>query len=50
MSIKLYELSQNYKNLEQLLDNDDILTELIEKALNDVTDNINIKSYSTVIP
>ena len=44
MSIKLYELSQNYKNLEQLLDNDDIPTELIEKALNDVTDNINIKA------
>ena len=44
MSIKLYELSQNYKNLENLLDNEEIPKELIEQALNDVTDNINIKA------
>lgn len=42
--MKLYELSQNYKNLQELLDNEDIPQELITNALNEVEGQIEEKA------
>lgn len=44
--MKLYELTSNYKNLEELLDNPEIPQEMILEALNEVQDNIEEKAVN----
>lgn len=41
---KLYELSQNYKNLEELLDNPDIAEEVIKEALSELDEEWETKA------
>lgn len=41
---KLYELSQNYNNLLELLDNQDIPQEVVTEALNQVGEEIEVKA------
>lgn len=41
---KLYELSQNYKNLEELLDNQDIPEEVIKEALSELDEEWETKA------
>lgn len=41
---KLYELTQNYKNLIDLLDNPDVPRDMIDAALNEVGEDIDIKA------
>jgi predicted nuclease with TOPRIM domain len=41
---KLYELTQNYQNLLDLLDNPDIPQEVIQEALNSVSEDIEAKA------
>jgi len=43
MGLKLYELSQNYNNIYDLLDNEDIPIDTIEEALGGIEDNIDEK-------
>lgn len=45
---KLYELTQNYNNLLELLDNPDIPKEMIDSALNEVGEEIEIKAENIV--
>lgn len=45
--MKLYELTQNYLNLQELLDNPDIPQEMIISALNEVNENIEDKMENT---
>lgn len=45
--MKLYELTQNYLNLQELLDNPDIPQEIIISALNEVNENIEDKMENT---
>lgn len=42
--MKLYQIAQNYKNLEQLLNNEEVPKNILEEALNSVSDDINVKS------
>lgn len=42
--MKLYELSQNYKNLLELVDNEDVPAEILQEALAEVKENINEKA------
>lgn len=44
--MKLYELTQNYLNLQDLLENQDIPQDMIEEALNNVKDDMEIKAES----
>lgn len=41
--MKLYELTQNYNNLYELLNDDDIPVEVIEEGLQDIEDSIDVK-------
>lgn len=41
--MKLYELTQNYLNLQELLENPEVPAEMIETALNEVVDKLRIK-------
>lgn len=45
---KLYELTQNYNNLLELLDNPDIPKEMIDAALNEVGEEIELKAENIV--
>jgi predicted nuclease with TOPRIM domain len=40
---KLYELTQNYNNLLELVDNPDVPTEMLEESLNSIDDEIDTK-------
>lgn len=42
--MKLYELTENYRNLQELLENPDIPTEMIETALNEVGEQFEDKA------
>lgn len=42
--MKLYELTQNYRNLQELLDNQEISVEIINAALDEVTEEIEDKA------
>lgn len=44
--MKLYELTQNYLNLQELLENEDIPRTMIEESLDNVKDCIEIKAES----
>lgn len=44
--MKLYELTQNYQNLLELLDNEEVDKEMIKQALDEVMDNIKSKIHS----
>lgn len=44
--MRLYELTENFKNLEELIDDETISNELIIEALNHVTEDITTKSES----
>jgi predicted nuclease with TOPRIM domain len=41
---KLYELTQNYNNLLELVDNPDVPTEMLEESLNSIDDEIDTKA------
>lgn len=41
---KLYELTQNYKNLLDLLDNPEVPKEIIDSSLNEVSEDIDVKA------
>lgn len=41
---KLYELTQNYNNLLELVDNPDVPTEMLEESLNSIGDEIDTKA------
>ncbi|MBY0755054.1 siphovirus Gp157 family protein [Clostridium sardiniense] len=45
--MKLYELTQNYRNLEGLGDEEGLTVEMIQEALGQVEDDINIKIENT---
>ena len=45
---KLYELTQNYNNLLELLDNPDISREMIDSALNETGEEIDTKAENIV--
>lgn len=44
MSLKLYELSQNYQNLQELMENEDVPAEMLKEALDAVGDEIEKKA------
>lgn len=46
--MKLYELTQNYANILNLLDREDIESEMLVQALNSIEDDISIKIENTV--
>ena len=46
--MKLYELTENYNNLLELLDRDDIDLQIIQDALNSVADDIDTKADNIV--
>ena len=46
--MKLYELTENYNNLLELLDRDDIDPQIIQDALNSVADDIDTKADNIV--
>lgn len=44
MSLKLYELSQNYQNLQDLIENEDVPAEMLKESLDAVGDEIEQKA------
>ena len=44
MSLKLYELSQNYQNLQDLMENEDVPAEMLKESLDAVGDEIEQKA------
>lgn len=47
MSFKLYELTEMYQNIWELVGDDEVDLEALEKALSQIEDNIEIKAEST---
>ena len=47
MSFKLYELTEMYKNIWDLVEDDEIDLETLEKALSNIEDNIEAKAENT---
>ena len=39
----LFELTENYKNILDLIENDDVPKEVVEEALNSLSDDISVK-------
>ncbi|MBU5424975.1 siphovirus Gp157 family protein [Tissierella pigra] len=44
MSFKLYELTEMYQNISDLISDDEVGNEALEKALEDIKDNIELKA------